>query len=1761
MEEMDKLRSYLRRAVDDAQGLRARVRELEEAAREPIAVVGVSCRFPGGVRSPEGLWGVVSGGVDAMGGLPEDRGWDIEGIYDPDPDARGKMYTRSGGFLPDVADFDAAFFGISPREALAMDPQQRLMLETSWEALERAGIDPAGLRGSRTGVFTGIFGVDYGPRMGGGAGAEVEGYAITGSYASVASGRVAYVLGLEGPAVSVDTACSSSLVAIHQAVQALRAAECGMALAGGVSVLPTPGLFVELARQRGLSVEGRCKSFSDGADGTAWGEGAGVLVLERLSDARRNGRKIWAVIRGSAINQDGASNGLSAPSQLAQQRVIQAALTNAGLAPTEVDAVEAHGTGTVLGDPIEAHALLATYGQDRDPAKPLWLGSLKSNIGHTQAAAGVGGMIKMIMALRNAVLPKTLNVTSPSPHVDWSSGAVELLTEAREWSTEDGRPRRGGVSSFGISGTNAHVILEQAPESAEQAPSRVDGVVPWVLSARSADALREQAARLRELVAGNPDLPIDGIGASLLSTRTTFEHRQVAIGADLDGDVVSGVAQPLAKTVFVFPGQGSQWVAMGRELYQSNPVFAERLRACADALAPWIDWPLIDTVTGGPESADLARIEVVQPALFAMMVSLAEVWRSLGVIPDAVIGASQGEIAAACVAGALTLEDAAKIVAVRSRLMATTADQGGLVALLLAPDRVRELLPRWENRLGIAAISGPNSTTVGGETQALEELVAVCEADGVRAKWVPAGMPAHSPLVDQFAEPLRRELGTIVPRPTPVRFYSTVTAGPLDTAELDTGYWFRNLRQTVEFESTMRQVLDREPGLVVEVSPHPLLVMGIQEMAEAATTTANRVVVATLRRGEGGLARFYRSVAEAFVAGADVSWQAAFPGWEGRWVELPTYAFQRQRYWLNTPRETDNENTSDHPLLDVVIDLPEDGAVCGGHLSLERQPWLAEHAIHGAVVVPSAVLLEIAAWTADKVGCAVGELTLVTPLVLAQTADREIRVVIERGALTVYSRGENDEQWTRNAVGEVAEAEAETRWEDALVSWPPAGATDVSVAAHYDRLAGLGFGVGPLFRGVRKAWRRDDTVFAEVELPSNDGPDAARFQLHPALIQAAVQLAGQDGLVPFQYTGVRLNAAAPTTIRVRIAPAGENAVSLVVADENGVPVGSIDSLLLRQVDLAQLSELAFDHKDSLFQIDWAPVSVGSGAAVEFTDVDALIASDQAAPPVVIAEIERSAGDDIPADARRNLHRVLRWTQAWLTGERFADARLAIAIHGTDPAAAAISGFLRTAQTENPGRFVLLDIDEQPESLARIPAAIETGEAQLKIRAGAVTTPQLARAHDTQPADLAGFTEGAVLITGGTTGLGALLARHLVANYGANRLVLTSRRGLAAPAAVELRDELVAAGAEVDVVACDVTSRESLVEVIKEHPLSAVIHCAGVMDDGVVEALTDDRVDAVLAPKVDGAWHLHELTQDLDLSAFVLFSSMASVIGTAGQANYAAANAFLNGLAEHRRARGLAASALCWGFWAQRSEMTTDLVEADISRLERQGVLPMSAHEGLALFDAAIAVDAPVLVPARLNVSALRGASPLLRGLIGDDPREAKPGLVQQVAALPKAEAEALVLEVVRTQTALVLGHADARKIGPTIAFKELGIDSLTALELRNKLVAVTGVKLPSTLAFDYPNPTLLAQHVLACLKPEADEGVETAADRVAKEIARLGEQVAELSDSDKFTISVLLGELQDRVRPTVSDESVDLVGRISSASAGELLSLLDKELG
>ncbi len=941
----DRVQRALRTLLEERDRLRQENDALKAGRVEPIAVVAMACRYPGGVASPEDLWDMVHGGVDAVDDFPSDRGW--RDVYDPDPDRIGGSYVRHGGFLTDVGEFDAEFFGISPREALAIDPQQRLLLQVSWEAFERAGIVPATVRGSEVGVFTGVSSTDYGSRFLDGGPDDLEGYLMHGSTLSVASGRVAYELGLTGPAMSVDTACSSSLVALHLAVQSLRSGECALALAGGAAVMSSPAIFVEFSRQRGLAADGRCKSFADGADGTGWAEGVGVLLLERLSDARRNGHPVLAVVRGTAVNQDGASNGLTAPNGRAQEKVIRQALANAGVAPREVDAVEAHGTGTVLGDPIEAGALLATYGADRAEDRPLWLGSMKSNIGHAQAAAGVAGVIKMVMALRRGFLPKTLHVDAPSPHVDWSSGALRLLEEGRDWPRPDG-PRRAGVSSFGVSGTNAHVVLEEEPEpELERGPDAgvAGGLVPWVLSGKSAAALERQAGRLRDFAAARPDADLADAGWSLVSHRSGFDHRAVVLGRGREellsglaalsegaesAGVVRGVAGKPGGVAFVFPGQGSQWVGMGRQLYAAFPVFARGLDACAAALSEWVDWSLLDVVRGVEGTPPLDRVDVVQPALFSVMVSMAGLWRSWGVEPAAVVGHSQGEIAAAYVCGALSLRDAARVVALRSKALLDLIGHGGMASVTESADLVADRLTAWEDRVSIAVVNGPRSVVVSGEPDALDEFVGKMTAEGAQAKRIAVDYASHSAQVARVRDQVLESLSGVRPKSSALPFYSTLAGEIIDTAELDHLYWYNNLREKVLFESSVRRLAEDGHRVFVEMSPHPVLTVPVQEILENAADTAadvegaaDAVVLSSTRRDRGEVEAVLGSLAHLHVRGGHVDWDALFGA--RRRVDLPTYAFHRQRYWLNSvPAAGERAPSADLPEDDEQpVSLPE----------------------------------------------------------------------------------------------------------------------------------------------------------------------------------------------------------------------------------------------------------------------------------------------------------------------------------------------------------------------------------------------------------------------------------------------------------------------------------------------------------------------------------------------------------------------------------------------------------------------------------------------------------------------------------------------------------------------------------------------------------------------------------------------------------------------------------------------------------------------
>ena len=1107
----DKLAAALRASTKEAEQLRRQYRHLRAASSEPIAIVGMSCRYPGDVASPADLWRLLRGCDDAIGELPDDRGWDVERLYNPDPNNEGTTYTRNGGFLDDVADFDADFFRISPREALVTDPQQRLLLEGCWEALEDSGIDPDSLHGTPTGIFAGSMFQDYG---------ELAAMSSAGT-----SGRVAYTLGLEGPAITVDTACSSSLVAMHLAAQALRAGECSLALAGGVTVLSTPSPFVIFSRQRGLSPDGRCKSFAEAADGLGFAEGVGMLALERLSDAQRNGHPVLATIRGSAVNQDGASNGLTAPNGPSQERVIRQALANARLAPHEVDAVEAHGTGTTLGDPIEAGALLATYGQDRD--EPLYLGSVKSNIGHTQAAAGVAGVIKMVMALREGRLPKTLHVDAPSSKIEWEAGKVELLTAEREWGP-NGNPRRAAVSSFGISGTNAHLILEEAPatEAAESEPSTgsdddveapLHAFPPLLLSAKTEPALREQAARLAAHLRRDPELdPLD-VSRSLLDTRPSFARRAAVLGADrerlLEGlsslatgeqapNLVLGAERGVRRPVFVFPGQGSQWPGMGLELAERSPVFAARLRECEEELAPHVDFSLRDALAGD----GLERIEVVQPVLFAVMVSLARLWEEMGVRPAAVVGHSQGEIAAACVAGGISLSDAAMLAARRSRLIAGLAGQGAMAAVGLPAHEVEGLIERWGDRIEIAARNSPSATLLSAEREALDQLLEHCAREDVRAREVPATIPSHSARVEPLREELLEAVAAISPREGEVPFYSTVSGGLLNTSELGPDYWYRNLRQPVLFEQVTRELLRSGHRAWVEIAPHPVFALAMRETAEdEVEDPAQTITLASLRRDEGGPDRFCLALAEAHAAGVAVDWQRFFAGSGAKVVPLPTYPFQRKRYWLDPALGSSGDMavagqaSPEHPLLGAAVSIAGSGELLlTGRISLSAQPWLGDHALAGTVLLPGTAFLDLALRAGREAGCEqLRELTLQAPLLLPERGAVQLQVSLagaaesEERELSIHSRpepaeGEEPVEWVRHASGILCDGSPQLP--EPLGAWPPPGAEPLDVEGLYDRLADAGFDYGSAFQGVSAAWRGERTSTPSSRLPRRSWP-------------------------------------------------------------------------------------------------------------------------------------------------------------------------------------------------------------------------------------------------------------------------------------------------------------------------------------------------------------------------------------------------------------------------------------------------------------------------------------------------------------------------------------------------------------------------------------------------------------------------------------------------------------------------------------------------
>ncbi|WP_417281600.1 SDR family NAD(P)-dependent oxidoreductase [Amycolatopsis halotolerans] len=1675
---------YLKRVTANLQETRARLRAVEAAESEPIAIVAMGCRYPGGVRSADDLWELVANGRDAIGEFPADRGWALDRLFDADPDSPGTSYVSEGGFVHDAGQFDAPFFGISPREALAMDPQQRIVLELAWETFERAGIAPHSLAKQQVGVFVGSGGQDYYDELPPSVLAgEVEDYLSTGNAGSVISGRIAYALGLEGPAVTIDSACSSSLVALHLAVQSLRQRDCSLALAGGVMIMSRPGPFLAFSRQRGLAADGRCKAFSDSADGTGWAEGAGTLLLERLSDAQRNGHQVLAVVRGSAVNSDGASNGLTAPNGPSQQRVIRQALANARLSASDVDAVEGHGTGTTLGDPIEAQALLATYGQDR--TEPLWLGSIKSNIGHAQAAAGVSGVIKMVQAMRHGLLPRTLHVTEPSTEVDWTSGAVELLRTERPWAAGE-RPRRAGVSSFGVSGTNAHIILEEAPAVEAAAPVTPswpeDVAVPLPLAGHGSAALRAQAAQLVSSVHPTLDL-----GFSLATSRSPLSHRAVvlaedpkqAIAALADGvatpDVVTGT-QVEGLTAFLFSGQGAQRAGMGAALAAAFPVFGAALDEVCAELDQHLDRPLKTVLFEKPRLIN--QTGYTQPALFAIEVALFRLLASWGIKPDFLLGHSIGELAAAHVAGVFSLADAATLVAARARLMQALPSGGSMVALQATED---EVTPHLTDEVSIAAINGPDSVVLSGAEDAVAAVVAAF--DGRKSSKLKVSHAFHSPLM----EPMLAEFAAVARGLTyhqpEIPLVSTV-GSDVDLSTPD--YWVRQVRAAVRFHDGVGTLAAQGVGRFVEVGPDGVLSALVRQTSDA-------LVVPVLRKDREEPAAALTALAELFVSGLNPDWAAVFADRGAQRGDLPPYAFQRKRYWLDARANRDEVTaagltSAGHPLLGAAVALADtDGVVLTGRLSVETHPWLAEHQLGDAVTVPGTAFLELVVRAGDQVGSGrIEELTLGSPLVLPARGGIQVQVTVgaagERDvrSVTVHSRPEDDDaDWTLHASGSVAPQSASGG--TALTEWPPAGAESVAIDGLYDDFADTGLTYGPLFRSLKAVWQRGGEIFAEVALPEDS--DADRFGLHPAALDActhALRVAGGGdggvGRVPFCWTGVELHATGASALRVRFTPTTEDGFTIALADPTGAPVATVAETVFRTF-AAPVAEQAAP----LYRIEWQ-----RSADVE-TTVDTA--------DVQILECIGESGT--AAETHELTHRVLAALQAWLAEEHPSQARLVVVTRGavpaagdvTDLAASAVWGLVRSAQEENPDAFVLLDLDAETTPEAVLPQVLASGEAQAAVRLGTVLVPRLVRT--TPELERPYFCpHGTVLVTGASGALGGKLARHLVAEHGVRRLLLLSRR--ITPALDQLAAELRESEVDVRLERCDVADREALASVLaslpEENPLTAIVHAAGVLDDGVVTALTPERVDAVLAPKVDGALNLHELTREIALSAFVLFSSVSGVLGAPGQGSYAAANAYLDALASHRVAHGLPGLSLDWGLWGEVGGMGGTLTEEEVQRLAASGIVPLSTAEGLAMFDRAIAVRKPTAVPAKLDLPVLRKLDRLprtLEQLVGRTTRRvaaAAESTVDSFGArllgLPEEDRRDAVLELVRSHAATVLGYRAAHEIEPSAQFQSLGFDSLTAIELRNGLTAATGQRLPATLIFDHPTPTALAAHLL-----------------------------------------------------------------------------------
>lgn len=1775
MNKIEQLSEALRGSLVANEDLKRINRQLANAAREPIAILATACRLPGGVANAEALWELVANGVDAIGPLPSDRGWQLDELLQSRGETRVTPGMWQGGFLEDANAFDAAFFGISDREAMAMDPQHRLLLETTWEVIENAGILPGSLKKTSTGVFIGTTYQAYVPQIYDNA-PELDGYRLQGGLSSMASGRVSYAFGLNGPAVTIDTACSSSLVAIHTAVQSLRGQECSLAIAGGATIVASPEVYVEFARQKGLAADGRCKAFAEAADGTAFSEGVGMVLLARLSDALRLGHPILAVIRGSAINHDGASNGLTAPNGPAQEKVIAKALKNAGLTTADIDIVEAHGTGTSLGDPIEANALINTYGQKRPEGRPLWLGSLKSNVGHVQAASGVVGMIKMVMALKHSVMPRTLHADLPSSKIEWSAGAVSLIHEARPW-PETESPRRAAVSSFGFSGTNCHMILEQAPaqnqEVATQAPVAQPVDFPLILpvSGTTSSALKAQAAQLAEFLRRSAEDNLPSICAAMATTRTHFDHRAVCIGssgselvAALDGlskgeaagGLTQGVRIASETCAFLFSGQGSQWAGMGQQLYARLPAFARHLDRVVAAIDPHLAQPLQEIIfaeAGSPQAALLDRTDFTQPALFATEVALYHTLIELGVKPDYLCGHSIGEIAAAYVAGVFSLEDSAKFVVLRGRLMQEIAVPGAMLAIEATEGPVLETLANLEDRVSIGAINAPNSIVISGDLEEVLSLAESWKARGARTSRLNVSHAFHSPHIQTIVEELGKLAASITLNAPTIPIVSTVTGALLtDEEACSPSYWASQAKRAVRYADAISFLRGQEVLTYVEIGPDAVLATLAQSNLATLPQIEGRDVrtLALMRRNRNEVRVFTGALASLHVRGHALDWCQL--GTVTRPVNLPTYVFQRKRFWykpsLFKAGGTGQVQTeAAHPFLRPGIELADgQGQLFCGHISASGHEWLFDHAINGIAIHAGASTAELILTAGTSIGLTcVDNLVLLENLPLPRDGGSEIqlRVGEQTGAsgakVDVYFRqpvtleNGNDKPeggvWRRHATARLIPAKsASSVWPD-LMQWPPHQAEQVEYQSLYEKLEESGVHLGPSFQLITSAWRKGEDIYVEAEMPAAHEPsshDQTRnpgFLIHPALLDAGLQasllqatqaegvrqLFSIGGLQVYR-TDIRSIRACVHLTSDRSPQAGHSEHSVRISDQAGVPVAEIASVVLRAADQTEGRK----RKHPVYRIEWATISPSTDkpAPAAYRISPDSVSNLSAALGVITAEpfaLGVLCCDDAEllttADTYGPMIRVMEIVQAWLAEPAAKALPLLVATRNAvetggqwnviNLVQAPIWGLLRSVQREHPGRIVLLDLDAQTDIeaiMAVALAAAREGETELAMRNGKLLVARLAKhsqiqhSNGTLSDDIRSTRKpkGTVLITGAGS-LGALVARRLARNKRFESIILASRRGPAAPGAAQLLVDLSALDIDIRIVKCDVSDHDDLSRLIRsiadDRPLKAVIHTAGVSEPVAFVDLRANDVEKVMRPKVQGTLALHELTKDMELDAFILFSSAVGVIGLKDQSHYGAANSFLDAIASYRRGLGLPATSLAWGIWDYGTEMGEQLGADRLDEVIRTGYRFIPADYGLDLVEAVLepetgGIDA-LLIAAQFDLRKLAVASPtpLLENLIGRAPPHAPQNtFIAQYTALEEVKRSVFLLNTIIGFTCRVLRNSDPASVSADAEFRTLGFDSLTSIEMTAELSSLISLNLPATAVFDHPTPRALA---------------------------------------------------------------------------------------